>query len=71
MKPLVAHPSIQRKSDLTRIEKTRANVGKNRQNIEEPLKDGKDCNPSCKRYCVPSCRFACCQPVQIKGVLLL
>jgi hypothetical protein len=80
VKPLVPHPSIQRKSDLAKVGvvkdpatvgKVRSRAGKSRQNIEEPLKDGKDCNVSCKRYCVPSCRFACCQAVQIRGVLLL
>ena len=78
VKPLVPHPSIQRKSKLAKVGKNRpaiakfrTSVGKSRENIDEPLKDGKECTPSCKRYCVPSCRFACCQAVQIKGVLLL
>ncbi|XP_028409234.1 uncharacterized protein LOC114531815 isoform X2 [Dendronephthya gigantea] len=76
VKPLVQHPSVQRKSDFAGVDKgsvrnDRPIVGRRRENIEEPLKDGNECNPSCKRYCVPSCRFACCQPVQIKGVLLL
>ena len=82
VKPLVEHPRVQRKSNFAEAEasvgenkgnvkKDRSSVGRRRENIEEPLKDGNECNPSCKRYCVPSCRFACCQPVQIKGVLLL
>ena len=80
VQPLVPRPSIERKSDLAGVDvgkdretvkKDRSSVGNGRENIEEPLKDGNKCNPSCKRFCVPSCRFACCQPVQIKGVLLL
>ena len=77
VKPLVPHPSIQRKSKLevgknqATLAKDVHSVGKSRQNIDEPLKDGKDCAPSCRRFCVPSCRFACCQAVQVKGVLLL
>ena len=80
VQPLVPRPSIERKSDLAGVDvgkdratvkKDRSSVGNGRENIEEPLKDGNQCNPSCKRFCVPSCRFACCQPVQVKGVLLL
>lgn len=79
VKPVVTGRMFQRKSHLATADenkkdssgKKRAHFVNLRENDDEAIKDGHDCNPSCKRYCVPSCRFACCQAVQIKGVLLI
>ena len=79
VKPLVTNREIQRKSNLasTDDENLRNVVGMKRAHLvklnvngDEATNDGHECNPSCKRVCVPTCRFACCQPVQVKGVLL-